>query len=49
MNLFLDTNIYLSFYMMSGDDIEELRKRAWPLPSLARSMMDHWSSSGPIR
>lgn len=26
MNLFLDTNIYLSFYKMSGDDIEELRK-----------------------
>lgn len=26
MNLFLDTNVYLSFYKMSGDDIEELRK-----------------------
>jgi hypothetical protein len=26
MNLFLDTNIYLSFYKFSGDDLEELRK-----------------------
>jgi hypothetical protein len=26
MNLFLDTNVYLSFYKMSGDDVEELRK-----------------------
>ena len=26
MNLFIDTNIYLTFYDFSKDDIEELRK-----------------------
>lgn len=28
MHLFLDTNIYLAFYKLSGDDLEELRKLA---------------------
>ena len=28
MNVFLDTNIYLSFYQLSSDDLEELRKLA---------------------
>ncbi len=28
MNLFLDANIYLSFYRLSSDDLEELRKLA---------------------
>ncbi len=26
MNLFIDTNIYLSFYHFTSDDLEELRK-----------------------
>jgi hypothetical protein len=26
MNLFLDSNIYLSFYRLSDDDLEELQK-----------------------
>ena len=26
MNLFLDTNVYLGFYKLSGDDLEELKK-----------------------
>jgi hypothetical protein len=26
MNLFIDTNIFLSFYHLSSDDLEELRK-----------------------
>ena len=28
MNLFIDTNIFLSFYHLSSDDLEELRKLA---------------------
>jgi hypothetical protein len=28
MHLFLDTNIYLGFFKLSGDDLEELRKLA---------------------
>lgn len=28
MNLFLDTNVYLGFYKLSGDDLEELKKLA---------------------
>ena len=26
MNLFLDTNVYLGFYKLSGDDLEQLKK-----------------------
>ena len=28
MNLFIDTNIFLSFYYLSSDDLEELNKLA---------------------
>ena len=26
MNIFIDTNVYLSFYHLSSDDLEELKK-----------------------
>lgn len=26
MNLFIDTNVFLSFYHLSDDDLEEIRK-----------------------
>jgi hypothetical protein len=46
MELFLDTNVYLSFYKLSDDDLEELQKLAVAVRSEGTTPVRHRVNEG---